>query len=98
MFSPASNDMLFSDASFLPLTFPLIIYIDRFFLFTHSYLLTFLFLASFHCSFSSRVAEPENLKTVPFPTFYLITAPVPVLAPVPVPAPVPGHIHTYTRT
>jgi hypothetical protein len=37
-----------------------------------------------------RVAEPENLTTVPVPTFYLIT--VPVLAPVPVP--VPGHIHT----
>jgi hypothetical protein len=39
-----------------------------------------------------RVAEPENLKTVPVPvlTFYLIT--------VPVPAPVPGHAYTYTFT
>jgi hypothetical protein len=35
-----------------------------------------------------RVAEPENLKTVPVPTFDLIT----------VPAPVPGHIHAYTFT
>jgi hypothetical protein len=44
-----------------------------------------------------RVAEPENLKTVPVPTFYLITVPVPVPAsvPVPVPAPVPFH-DTYT--
>jgi hypothetical protein len=41
-----------------------------------------------------RVAEPENLKTVPVPTFYLITVPVPA----PVPSPVPGHIHTYTFT
>jgi hypothetical protein len=40
----------------------------------------------------SRVAEPENLKTVPVPTFYLNTVPVPV----PVPAPDPGHVHTYT--
>ncbi len=38
----------------------------------------------------SRVAEPENLKTVPVPTFDLIT--------VPVPAPVPGHIHAYKFT
>jgi hypothetical protein len=38
----------------------------------------------------SRVAEPENLKTVPVPTFYLNT--------VPVPAPVPGHLHAYTYT
>ncbi len=39
-----------------------------------------------------RLAEPENLKTVPVlvPTFYLITVPVLAL----VPAPVPGHIHT----
>jgi hypothetical protein len=41
-----------------------------------------------------RVAEPENLKTVPVPTFYLNTVPVPV----PVPAPVLGHVHTYTFT
>ncbi len=33
----------------------------------------------------SRVAEPENLKTVPVPTFYLNTIPV------------PGHIHAYTH-
>ncbi len=33
-----------------------------------------------------RVAEPENLKTVPVPTFYLNTVPV------------PGHIHAYTYT
>jgi hypothetical protein len=39
-----------------------------------------------------RVAEPENLKTVPVPTFYLNTVPVPI------PAPVPGHIHAYTYT
>jgi hypothetical protein len=34
---------------------------------------------------SARVAEPENLKTVPVPvlTFYLNTVPV------------PGHIHAY---
>ncbi len=38
----------------------------------------------------TRVAEPENLKTVPAPTFYLVTVPVPV------PAPVPGHVHAYT--
>ncbi len=38
----------------------------------------------------SRAAEPENLKTVPVPTFYLNT--------VPVPAPVPGHIHAYLYT
>ncbi len=47
-------------------------------------------------SIKSRVAEPENLKTVaapvPVPTFYLNTIPAPVT--VPVPAPVPGHIHT----
>jgi hypothetical protein len=55
-------------------------------------------------SIKSRVAEPENLKTVPapvpVPTFYLNTIPVPAPAtvPVPVPAPVPGHIHTYTFT
>ncbi len=55
---------------------------------------------------SDRVAEPENLKTVPVPvpTFYLNTVPVPAPAPVPapvpalVPAPVPGHIHAYTCT
>ncbi len=41
-----------------------------------------------------RVAEPENLKTVPVPTFYLNTVPVPV----PVPALVPGHIHAYIYT
>jgi hypothetical protein len=50
----------------------------------------------------SRVAEPENLKTVPapvpVPTFYLNTVPVPAPVPVPVPAPVPGHIHTCTFT
>jgi hypothetical protein len=44
----------------------------------------------------SRVAEPENLKTVPapvpVPTYYLNTVPVPV------PAPVPGHVHTYKFT
>ncbi len=46
------------------------------------------------------VAEPENLNTVPVPTFSLNTvplpAPVPVLAPAPVPvlAPFPGHVHT----
>ncbi len=34
----------------------------------------------------TRVAEPENLKTVPVSTFYLIT--------VPVPAPVLDHIRT----
>ncbi len=39
-----------------------------------------------------RVAEPENLKTVPVPTFYLITVPVPVLAPV------PGHMYAYSYT
>jgi hypothetical protein len=44
----------------------------------------------------SRVAEPENLNTVPVPTYYLNTVPVP--APVPVPSPVPGHVHTYTYT
>ncbi len=38
--------------------------------------------------FRSRVAETENLKTVPAPIFDLNT----------VPAPVPGHIHTYTFT
>ncbi len=38
--------------------------------------------------------EPENLKMVPVPTFYLNTVPVPA----PVPAPVPGHVHTYTFT
>jgi hypothetical protein len=32
----------------------------------------------------TRVAEPENLKTVPVTTFYLI------------PVPAPGHIHAYT--
>ncbi len=51
---------------------------------------------------NTRVAEPENFKTVPVPTFYLITvpvpAPVPVPVPAPVPAPVPGHIHAYTYT
>jgi hypothetical protein len=41
---------------------------------------------------SSRVAEPENLKTVPVPTFYLI------MVLVPVPAAIPGHIHAYTYT
>ena len=35
----------------------------------------------------SRVAEPEKLNTVPVPTFFLKTAPVPVPALVPV----PGH-------
>jgi hypothetical protein len=44
----------------------------------------------------TRVAEPENLKTVPVPTIYLNTVPVP--APVPVSAPVPGHIHAYIYT
>jgi hypothetical protein len=42
---------------------------------------------------TNRVTEPENLKTVPVPRFYLNT--------VPVPAPVPGHIqyvYTYTYT
>ncbi len=29
------------------------------------------------------VTEPENLKTVPVPTFLLNTVPVPTLAPVP---------------
>jgi hypothetical protein len=33
-----------------------------------------------------RVAEPDNLKTVPVPTFYLNTVPVPV------------HIHAYIYT
>ncbi len=42
----------------------------------------------FQCE--TRVAEPENLNTVPVPTFYLNTAPVPV--------PVPGHIHAYMYT
>ncbi len=41
---------------------------------------------------SGRVAEPENLKTVLVPTFYLNTVPVPV------PAPVPGHMHAYIYT
>ncbi len=36
--------------------------------------------------FKTRVAEPENLKTVPVPTFYLNTVPV------------AGHIHAYTYT
>ncbi len=45
-----------------------------------------------------RVAEPENLKTVPVPTFYLNTVPTFYLNTVPVPAPVPGHIHAYTYT
>jgi hypothetical protein len=48
----------------------------------------------FHCV-KARVAEPENLKTVPVPTFYLNTVPGPAPVPVPVPAPVPGHIHAY---
>jgi hypothetical protein len=39
------------------------------------------------------VAEPENLKTVPVPAFFLITVPVPVPAPVPAPVPVPGQIN-----
>jgi hypothetical protein len=43
-----------------------------------------------HSNVVSRVAEPENLKTVPVPTFYLITVLVLAL--------VSGHIpaHTYT--
>jgi hypothetical protein len=41
---------------------------------------------------SLRVAEPENLKTVPVPTFYLNTVPGPA------PVPVPGHIHAYIYT
>jgi hypothetical protein len=51
---------------------------------------------------TTRVAEPENLKTVPapvpVPTYHLNTVPVPAPFPVPVPAPVPGHVHTYTYT
>jgi hypothetical protein len=36
------------------------------------------------------VTEPENLKTVPVPTFFLNTVPVPTLAPVPATVSVPG--------
>jgi hypothetical protein len=42
----------------------------------------------FHCV-KARVAEPENLQTVPVPTFYLNTVPGPA------PVPAPGHIHAY---
>ncbi len=42
-----------------------------------------------HAIRTGRVAEPENLETVPVPTFYLNTVPVPA------PVPAPGHVHTY---
>ncbi len=50
--------------------------------------------------FTGKVAESENLKTVPVsvPTYYLNTVPVPAPVPVPVPAPVPSQVHTYTFT
>jgi hypothetical protein len=47
---------------------------------------------TFFYRWGARVAEPENLKTVSVPTFYLITVPVPV------PAPLAGHLHAYTYT
>jgi hypothetical protein len=61
----------------------------------HNYLLFYGKGAGRLVAHTSRVAEPENLKTVPVPTFYLNTVPVPTPVPVPVPAPVPGHIHGY---
>jgi hypothetical protein len=78
---------------FLPkFVFPLFWYILTFYFpFLFCSLLFFHFLPFFF-SPSTRVGEPENLKTVPVPTFYLNTVPVPV------PAPVPGHIHAYTYT
>ncbi len=39
---------------------------------------------------SSRVAEPENLKTVPVPTFHLNTVPAPVRV-------IYMHIHIHVR-